>query len=204
MRRQEYQKWEHRGRPAATRRYHNDKQRRTVFHSSNIDRFQPRSLDKHNHDSTESRFLRVDSHGERPGSRQYSIKDSSFSRSDNHTSRPNSKDTTRDSYRTADVRRQDSRLGKHYKQEHYTSDSGFSRRQEQHHHDSNSSYQKRNTQNYTLDVNKQPDHSSADNCTAQRHTACSTCHTSEGSQTTRFWSWSSFKRFTRLHFTWQP
>ena len=32
---------------------------------------------------------------------------------------------------------------------------------------SNSSYQKRNTQNYTLDVNKQPDHSSADNCTAQ-------------------------------------
>ncbi|WP_419600682.1 hypothetical protein, partial [Thiolapillus sp.] len=66
-----------------------------------------------------------------------------------------------------DVRRQDSRLGKHYRQQHYTSDSGFSRRQEQHHHDSNSSYQKRNTQNYTLDVNKQPDHSSADNCTAQ-------------------------------------
>ena len=29
------------------------------------------------------------------------------------------------------------------------------------------SYQKRNPQNYTLDVNKQLDHSSADNCTAQ-------------------------------------
>ena len=167
LKRQEYQKLEHRGRPEATRRYHNDKQRKTDFHSSNINRFQPRSLDKHNHDRTDSRFLRGDSHDERPDRRHHSSKDSSFSRSDNHPSRPNANDTTSDSFRTGDVRRQDSRLGKHYRQQHYTSDSGFSRRQEQHHHDSNSSCQKRNTQNYTLDVNKQPDHSSADNCTAQ-------------------------------------
>lgn len=170
LKRQQYQKMEPRGRPAATRRYHNVGGHGTAdnpdFHRGNgVDSF-PRPLDRHHHHTTDS-YRRVDNNDKR-SDRQHHSNDDRYPRPDSYLSRPSAQHTTSGSSDREQGPRQDSYPGLH--KQHHTSDNGFPRRLRGQQYNSNySDHKRRDTQNDTPGVNKQPGESPADHNNTGQH-----------------------------------